>query len=113
MTDNLLPCPFCGVDVEITSKPAVGTWITCETCGYEYPSVDGQIDKHYRKADVIERWNTRAERTCHLFRRASYGTLYGVELALYECSECGEPIEPKDGWNYCPNCGARVVEVVS
>ena len=51
-----------------------------------------------------------AGRTCRLFRRACYGTVNGVLLALYECSECGEPIEPKDGWNYCPNCGAKVVD---
>lgn len=49
------------------------------------------------------------ERTCSLFCRANFGTLEGVKLALYECSECGEQIEPKDEWNYCPNCGARVM----
>ena len=57
---------------------------------------------------ICEIWNTRSAGTCHLFRRAAYGTVDGVELALYECSECGEPIEPKDGWNYCPNCGRKV-----
>ena len=25
-----------------------------------------------------------------------------------ECSECGQP--DIDGWNYCPSCGARIVE---
>ena len=26
----------------------------------------------------------------------------------YECSLCGSEMGTRDGWNYCPNCGARM-----
>lgn len=41
------------------------------------------------------------ERTCRVV--VTDENPYGLE-----CSECGQP--DIDGWNYCPNCGARVVE---
>lgn len=38
------------------------------------------------------------ERTCHPV----------LEDETLVCSECGEDIDGY-GWNYCPNCGARVM----
>lgn len=55
-----------------------------------------------RLADLIDLYQ---ERTCH--NEASEDT-----PPLFCCSECGADFfnEPINGtWNYCPNCGARVV----
>ena len=51
---------------------------------------------------MAERWNRRAERTCHY--------VYDEMLCGWVCSECGG-LEPVcDNVRYCPDCGARVVE---
>lgn len=51
------------------------------------------------------------ERTCHMVEvQAPTGA--SVQI-LGECSECGftDEIEHVKHWQYCPNCGAKVVEV--
>lgn len=54
--------------------------------------------------DAISAWNRRAERTCR--------NLNPPSCRDFECSECGESSEFTPGFmpNYCPNCGARVIE---
>lgn len=62
-----------------------------------------ELERH-----MAERWNRRAERTCHDT---------GARKVFFVCSECGE-IYRKDymrlwhhkPWSYCPNCGARIKE---
>jgi NAD-dependent SIR2 family protein deacetylase len=64
------------------------------------------------EAEAIAAWNSRAERTCRIEGR--YGNQY--------CTCCGEMVGTWDStselyidgnmvelWNYCPNCGARVM----
>ena len=65
-----------------------------------------------RLADLIE---PEPERTCHkeLMTTEDYA---GTEVYCFGCSECGEFLSYPDcyglydGPNYCPNCGAKVVE---
>lgn len=112
MTDKLLPCPFCGgeayiaeMDVRFIScgQKEYETVIKCEDCG---ASIESEV---YRKDRIAEAWNTRTERTCRMEynEKASGDEIYPTEA--YTCSLCrcvtldGKP-------NYCPNCGAKVVE---
>ena len=44
-------------------------------------------------------WNTRAERTCRM--------LVDPKTECRICSECKSVM--LEGFNYCPNCGARVI----
>ena len=44
------------------------------------------------------------ERTCEMFQ---YRNALGL-IDEYQCSECGADVEGKP--NYCPNCGAKVVD---
>lgn len=56
------------------------------------------------EAEAIEAWNTRAERTCQLITtntEAGYGKY---------CSECETRFHIEAVFNYCPNCGAKVIE---
>jgi Lar family restriction alleviation protein len=108
---ELLPCPFCGsedVRVGWTDFDSGVIFVECEACGmYCEPK-----DCYANEPKAIAEWNSRAERTCHIEGR--YGNQY--------CTCCGEMVGTWDStselyvsgnmvelWNYCPNCGAKVV----
>ena len=55
---------------------------------------------------MAERWNRRAERTCRVVSAKECG---GVGYAP-GCSECGWQMAGSMWHNYCPNCGARVLD---
>lgn len=115
---ELLPCPFCGGEAEIlTAESMHGGYLSGIMCN----DCRSRGDVYDTEAEAIEAWNTRApmsdedlkilldelgvsERTCHPVIAITEDG--GYEYAL--CSECDGRIEPED--NYCPNCGARVVE---
>ena len=92
--DKLKPCPFCGGEAKIKENGAEYNYISCKRCknGTAYGYQD----------QVIARWNTRAERTCK-------NTQHDLDFMCSECGKCvdnGRVIKI----NYCPNCGAKVVE---
>ncbi len=89
---ELLPCPHCGSDdiAPITFKGCNGdVWdefIACGGCG--------------ATAETVEAWNSRAERTCRDT---------GENEWHFVCSACGYEQNGYECWNYCPNCGAKVM----
>ena len=98
MDETLLRCPFCGGEAKFEIYGGVCS-IVCQTCQCGTPVVrfgDGM--------SIIERWNRRAERTCH---RVPGRMKYGRRMP--KCSKCGQSLGD-ERWSYCPNCGARVVE---
>lgn len=106
MTDNrtteLLPCPFCGV--EYTQVRWIGFKDKSNgafDAGYRGECCDcGALTRAYdTEAEAIEAWNTRAERTC---------TIPQDWHEWPACSACGASCNRID--NYCPNCGAKVVD---
>lgn len=107
---ELKPCPFCGGEAELRDDGEAGYpyYVQCVECG---GMTDGYLHAD-RPFGAIDAWNARAERTCR------------IENTNGEwcCSCCGEAVGSDDPWcelftngnaielwNYCPNCGAKVV----
>lgn len=108
MTSELKPCPFCGgealIRVDLCRVASGSDHIYIVGCrGFECrgSAVTGPL--YETKAEAVEAWNTRAERTCR-----NVGHEHGYKR-VFVCSECEG--ENYDGTpNYCPECGAKVVE---
>ena len=102
---DLKPCPFCGGEARLSTWTPTAVSISCIMCGAHFNT--------YTEAEAIAAWNSRAqtvERTCR-----NVDKRYSI---MFKCSECGhwecqdfdgEKILPQK-WNYCPNCGAGVVD---
>lgn len=119
---NLKPCPFCGgqptLEHHSEIKKPEECAEDCEECGCcdatpefwaiahrcKINNFDVAIDCGCfgTEAEAIEAWNTRAERTCKHERM--------FNLVERECDGKRYSWRDMDMPNYCPNCGARVVE---
>lgn len=124
---ELLPCPFCGsgwlYETRRNGYCDETPTMFCNSCKavvtWEQVEEEGVNDETI--TFVREHWNTRAELgsgTCGIVKTWSDSDY--VDDWNYRCSECSGFIpvnerDPKTGdvinaANYCPNCGARVVE---
>ena len=116
MSNELKPCPFCGEQPKLSKEN--GSWvIECKHHGWPQglipeTTIAGDIDlcswgdTEEAKEQLIEAWNTRAERTCHL-ERIPY------EPGEYEgmrCSVCKTTDLDMGEGPYCSVCGAKVVD---
>ena len=101
MPEGLLPCPHCGGEAEVRDGSSTTPYIRCKSCGCRTGS-SRDMDR------LKETWNRRAERTCEpveIFEEEVFG------LGIYrECSECHETLGRETWPNYCPHCGARIIE---
>ena len=98
---ELKPCPFCGGDpVAIETRPGRGE-LYCGNCDVVLGGNNAMTAEEWTDA-----WNARAERTCIAEENsdASYGD------CMFVCSECGADLDNERLPNYCPQCGAKVVE---
>lgn len=96
---KLKRCPFCGGEaeiIEVEGNEPETICIQCSSCG---------VSVHHKWLEpevLIDYWNRRAERTCHVIPDGCIGW----------CSACGADVFGDPDGNegtYCPNCGARVV----
>lgn len=100
---ELKPCPFCGVNGlphPLDHKEGCYLRYFFEILAKGAPT----------GGDVMrEAWNTRAERTCR-----DFGGEEGTNGEYYDfaCDACGWCGDMPPGPNYCPNCGAKVIEGV-
>lgn len=118
MGENLKPCPFCGGEAETILDGR--WWVHCVNCtceiGFEGMDENWYYGHFETEAKAIDAWNTRAERMCCNISDPPSG---------FYCSVChwGDWGEPSHllttakytgrefgGPNYCPNCGAKVVD---
>lgn len=105
MTNELKPCPFCGVpeseDTVNFDHHADGCYLKLIELNIRIAyknSIYGTNFNRIPEACVLEAWNTRAERTCTVD--------YPNDARM--CSECAHYVAPNS--RYCSHCGAKVVE---
>lgn len=105
MSNELLPCPFCGGEAEIlTAESMNGGYlfgIMCNDCR-------SRGDVYDTEAEAVDAWNTRAERTCKEY--GSVRVWQSCNVWSHELS-CGHEVDTleQEPPNYCPSCGAKVV----
>ena len=108
---ELLTCPFCGSEA---SERTVGDYfqIGCP----DYACLAYIVDMRLQEA--VNDWNTRVERMRHIVPMDAAGNppYRKGDLIMNSlsdgCSKCGCPFDTLNYGvpNYCPNCGAKVVE---
>ena len=139
MTD-LKPCPFCGGEAEVyemqygadSQYSVFGVFCVDDSnswlIGLNRYQHGHFIDNFPTEAEAIEAWNTRAggycafaqpteltdgcallhERTCYI-EYPYYGDAPVIN-GQPRCSECKTDFAVGTFPNYCPNCGAKVVD---
>lgn len=104
---ELKPCPFCGGEARTTMNYCtIDGQLEWESFAIIHEcQIVGRLCTHYfdTEAEAVEAWNTRRE------------VLYTKPIedgnGYFTSNRCGRCLEWLDyGWNYCPNCGARVIE---
>ena len=88
MSEELRPCPFCGLHVELVSAKTYPNgerspaYIKCKRCNYH---IAGYEDK-----DVINQWNTRSAIRKEFCPNCEAETPCTHEAELFVCDICGE-----------------------
>lgn len=112
MSNELKPCPFCGGEAAFGANSCQGfEYVRCASCKARTWSC------YDTKDQAAEAWNTRAERTCKPNVYMDDQITESIQRWLGEC-DCGAILgEGTDEYrvslcfpNYCPCCGAKVVE---
>ena len=117
MSDGLRECPHCGATRGLYTLDEYGglcvdddliAQIFCDNCKSAFENENANNGK-----ELIEAWNTRAERTCHM-NLVKDGPIFDVwkfDCCGFEFAESGcERGQTELPGTCCPNCGAKVVE---
>ena len=108
MSETLKPCPFCGGkarrQTEFMSDGYEYVAVACSKCGAMTP---GNYSPYGDQAEW--NWNSRVDRTFHndLKDADCVGVL---PIPYFKCSSCGGIFTTTCQFDYCPSCGAKVVD---
>lgn len=114
MSEELKPCPFCGGEAHIAERITYGGKLYGACCYGTLCPGSEPFPWCLDYEDAADAWNRRAERTCRMEQDPDYD--------FVRCSACGYEEESNVlvavdegglvvyGGNYCPNCGAKVVD---
>lgn len=104
---DMKECPFCGGEGETFESTTFGFAAICSN--RDKCSVEPETPFYPTEQEAVEAWNTRYEKTCNM-RDSQWDD--GQCVWGCKCTECGRKFTYESGitWNYCPNCGAKVVD---
>lgn len=114
-------CPFCkGEDIFTNvfdysgDRISYGAQTICMSCGARVESNNGNVVRHSSPEKAIEaaerHWMMCAERTCDVKSRICDTETGELEYFCPVCEYVADPVDWAESWNYCPNCGAKVVK---
>lgn len=112
MNIELKPCPFCGEYPSVDEYMTIGGHVELVriACSHIAHTVESIGSPEFASKE----WNTRAERTCCAIPHDNLNESEGMGDAWVVCGECGALLavitDNQPTPNYCPNCGAKVVE---
>ena len=109
MSKNINPCPFCGCDARLTysTDNHRQPYVTCDTP--RCPGCNTYQWHYHTKAEAIEAWNRRAERTVKVIEHDASVTDtdgYKYHRSEYLCGACKKKVLGGD--EYCSHCGAKL-----
>ena len=103
MSDELLPCPFCGSEAYMSVQSYTLGSVYQAGCGNVLCRAGGP--KSDTEQAAAQRWNHRSCPTCRLVPDG--------ETDAWLCSACGEEVagdwDAANDMSYCPSCGAEVL----
>ena len=109
MSEELRECPHCGATRGLYTLDEYGglcvdddliAQIFCDNCKSAFENESANNGK-----ELIEAWNTRAERTCEVTEYNDCGPHAEDCTIVLTCGHRTLGYIP----NYCPSCGAKVV----
>ena len=109
MSEELRECPHCGATRGLYTLDESGglcvdddliAQIFCDNCKSAFENESANNGK-----ELIEAWNTRAERTCEVTEYNDCGPHAEDCTIVLSCGHRTFGYIP----NYCPSCGAKVV----
>lgn len=118
MTNELKPCPFCGVpeseDTVNFDHHADGCYLKMGLSNVVVTAanalIDTKLEPRFSTEQLYKAWNTRAERTVKVVEQVSTGYHLEDDEVRLSCGHIVNGRLPRTIPTYCDTCGAKVVK---
>lgn len=127
MKINLKRCPFCGSQAELYFPDRGGVSVRCRKCLNGTSIHTDSTSESNALLSAVENWNRRCpeedenlwKKFCKIFHKKTKNEAeritYWADGACHGvfCSKCNFSFRngfKPEFWNYCPNCGAKMVK---
>lgn len=106
-------CPFCGGEAKLRRINRRIAYVECSKCCAETNHFEMSVE-YCATEKAAEAWNQRANQPLktHWIRK-DFTSFDGetIKNGAAICSRCKKAFfMPKDDFDYCPNCGAKIEE---